>query len=67
MMNIVCLKSFLLTLHMALGQDVANTQAITATTDLGKIYACPRCRRAKPPGPRKRSNTNKQKEKNDDQ
>jgi hypothetical protein len=54
MLNIFCLKSLMLTLHMVASQDTASTHVVTSTTDMGKIFACPRCRRAQPPGPRKR-------------
>ncbi len=30
-----------------------NTSSESCTTNLGQTYACPRCRRAKPPGPLK--------------
>ena len=49
MMNIA-----LLAFLMAFNQDAAISHVVTATSDIGKVYACPRCRRAKPPGPRKR-------------
>lgn len=49
----------LLALKMVLGQEVATTPVVTATTAIGKVYVCPRCRRAKPPGPRKRRSPNK--------
>jgi hypothetical protein len=49
----------LLALKMALGPEVASTPVVVATAEIGKVYACPRCRRAKPPGPRKRPSPNK--------
>ena len=62
-MNLICIKSFLLTLHMALGQDVTLVKAIDATSNMEKIYTCPRCRRATPPGPRKRPSESPKKDK----
>lgn len=50
-------------LQMAFGQEAAFTSCNTAATDMGKIYACPRCRRAKRPGPLKRPHPGFAKEK----
>ncbi|MCE5294822.1 MAG: hypothetical protein LLF94_09465 [Chlamydiales bacterium] len=40
--------------HHAQAHQVANNHLATAPTNMGKVLTCPRCRRAQPPGPRKR-------------
>ncbi len=52
----------LATLQMASGKDAAVIQSVKAT-DMGKVYACPRCRRAQPRGPKKRPHPGFAKEK----
>ncbi|MBS0654531.1 MAG: hypothetical protein JSR46_02030 [Verrucomicrobia bacterium] len=62
MLDIITLKTVLLTLQMACSPETA---AITSVTDMGKVYACPRCRRAKPPGTLKRPHPGFNKDKNE--
>jgi len=54
-MNVICLKSLLLSLQMAFGQDADISKVMPDASPIGKMYTCPRCRRARPPGPRKRA------------
>lgn len=52
MSDIMFLKTMLLSMQMVFSNYTAPV--ITDTLDIGKVYACPRCRRATPPGPRHR-------------
>lgn len=54
-MELGWLKLMLLGLQMAFGQQATEIHPAISKTTIEKIYACPRCRRALPPGPRKNS------------
>lgn len=56
----------LLMFHILAGQDATISQAVSSAMDIGKVYACPRCRRAKPPGPRKGASPSKKGGSNDE-
>ena len=51
MLNLFALKTCFVSLQLFSGQDVA---VISNAQEIPKIYACPRCRRALPKGPKKR-------------
>lgn len=63
-LNILCLKAIGAVLSLAILQEASfpslpinqpvTEHCITEATQLSKIYACPRCRRVKPKGPKKR-------------
>lgn len=44
-MNIYFVKTALVALQMAFGQDVATSHASISVADMGTLYACSRCRR----------------------
>lgn len=54
-MEFISLKALCLTMQLVLSPDASLSQCISEKANtFGEIFACPRCRRAQPPGPRKR-------------